>query len=216
MVSPKYAPTHFFTSTVKSGTTPPHIVNLYLDYNCVFSAKLFKKFHEEVIPKVNQAAPDKFQFIFVNVIQPWHPPSPLIHEFSFQFAKLLREKKTPDSNKLFWNFSKVIFDNKENVWDSTLALKTRNESYEFFYDFISKSIDLPFSKEEILKGLTIATDSPANSGNDATNDIKYFTKYLRGVGVHVTPTVSVDGIVDPTVESSTEVNKLVEILQSHL
>lgn len=216
MISPKYANTHYFYPILKASSTPPHVVNLYLDYNCVFSAKLYKKFHEDVIPSLNAKHPDKFQFVFVNVIQPWHPPSSLIHEFAFQFAKLLRENNIADSNKLFWQFSKVIFDNKENVWDSNTADLTRNQSYDKFYDFISAKLTLPFSKEQLLQGLQIKSQPPANNGNEATNDIKYFTKYLRGVGVHVTPTVSVDGIVVPTVESSTEIDKLVEIFESHL
>jgi hypothetical protein len=78
-------------------------------------------------------------------------------------------------------------------------------------------LKLPFSKEQVLKGLQIETvGAPTNNGNEATNEIKYFTKYLRGVGVHVTPPVSVDGIVVPSIESSTDVDDLVSILKSHL
>lgn len=216
MISPKYANTHYFYPIFKASTIPPHVVNLYLDYNCVFSAKLYKKFYDEVIPRLNSNQPNKFQFVFVNVIQPWHPPSSLIHEFAFQFAKLLRDHEVENSNKLFWEFSKVIFDNKENVWDSNTADLTRNESYGKFYDFISEKLKLPFSKDQFLQGLQIKSEPPANNGNQATNDIKYFTKYLRGVGVHVTPTVTVDGIPVPTIESSTEIDKLVEILESQL
>jgi protein-disulfide isomerase len=217
MISPKYAGTHYFVSSLKANTVPPHVVNLYLDFNCIFSAKLYGKLYNEVIPRLQKEQPDKFQFVFVQVIQPWHPPSVLINEFAVYVAKLLRDHNVENSNKLFWELAKVIFENKENVWDSTTAELTRNQTYGHFYDFISKHLKLPFSKEIVLKGLQIETaGAPTNNGNEATNDLKYFTKYLRGVGVHVTPTVSVDGIVVPSIESSTEVDELISIFKSHL
>ena len=43
MISPKYSATHYYLSAkaLSGAKTAPHIINLYLDYNCPFSAKLF-------------------------------------------------------------------------------------------------------------------------------------------------------------------------------
>lgn len=56
MISPKYATTHYYLSvkTLSQSKTAPHIVNLYLDYNCPFSAKLFLKFYGNVIPELQR------------------------------------------------------------------------------------------------------------------------------------------------------------------
>ena len=54
MISPKYSATHYYLSAkaLSGAKTAPHIINLYLDYNCPFSAKLFLKLYNTVIPNL--------------------------------------------------------------------------------------------------------------------------------------------------------------------
>lgn len=223
MISPKYASTHYFysakTLAASLPVTAPHIVNLYLDYNCPFSARLFLKLRASVIPKLQASHPNQFQFVFVNVIQPWHLNSVFLHEFALVVAKLLKDK--PDSNEHFWNVSQTLFENKEKFYDNAVSDKNRNETYKAIADVVfAHTKDLPISEKEVLADLNIKhqseTGSPNNGGNGATNDIKYFTKYLRGVGVHVTPTVSVNGIVNDSVSSGSEVDNLVKVFEALL
>lgn len=222
MISPKYSLSHYYftvkTLTAKL-TKSPHIVNLYLDYNCPFSAKIFFKL-EKVIPALQSKYPGAFQFVFVNVIQPWHPNSVLLHEYSLVVAQLLREEDADTSNQLFWKVSGALFANKEQFYDSSTVSLGRNDIYKKINDVVFGSVELPLQKEKVLKGLQITEETDAakayNGGNDATVDVKYFTRYLRGVGVHVTPTVSVDGIVNDSVSSGSEVEKLVEVFESYL
>lgn len=222
MISPKYSLTHYAHSTASiiaaKNPVAPHVVNLYLDYNCPFSAKLFLKLKSTVIPKLQEAYPNSFQFVFINVVQPWHPNSVLLNEYSLVFAKLLRDTKAKDSNELFWNTSQAIFENKELFYDSANINLTRNEIYKQINDLVFEKVQsIPFSKDQVLDGLVIKdSKEPSNGGNEATTDLKYFTRYLRNVGVHVTPTVSVDGIVNDSVSSGTEPEKLVEILKAVL
>lgn len=222
MISPKYALTHYYyTAKALSSklAKSPHIVNLYLDYNCPFSAKLFFKL-EKLIPQLQQKHPEDFQFVFVNVVQPWHPNSTLLHEYSLVVAQLLKAKDPESSNKLFWKVSGSLFENKEQFYDSATVSLGRNDIYKKINDVVFNSVDLPVGKEEVLKGLQIKEEvdpkNASNDGNDATVDVKYFTRYLRGVGVHVTPTVSVNGIVNDAISSGSEIEKLVEILESYL
>lgn len=224
MISPKYATTHYFYSATElSGSkVSPNIVNVYLDYNCPFSAKIFFKLKETVIPSLQSKHPNKFQFVFVNVVQPWHPNSVYLHEFSLVVANLLREfKDEVNTNKLFWEVSDVLFKNKEEFYDSANADLNRNDIYKQIASLPGiESLKLPFSKDAILEQLLIKVQKEkgkqSNGGNGATNDIKYFTKYLRGVGVHVTPTVSINGIVNNDVSSGNEPESLVKTFEDAL
>lgn len=221
MISPKYALTHYYYSAkaIAQLAKSPHIVNLYLDYNCPFSAKIFFKL-EKVIPTLNQKHPDSFQFVFVNVVQPWHPNSVLLHEYALVVAQLLKAKAPESSNELFWRVSHFLFENKEQFYDSATVNLGRNDIYKKINDVIFETVNLPFGESEVLRGLEIDDESEpekaTNAGNDATVDVKYFTRYLRGVGVHVTPTISVDGIVNDSVSSGLEVEALVDIFESYL
>lgn len=225
MISPKYSTTHYFYPITEfaSAIAVPHTVNLYLDYNCRFSARMFFKLKDSVIPKLEAKYPKKFQFVFVNVIQPWHPTSTMLHEFSLVLAKLLRDSPstTVSANSIFWEFSALIFKNKEQFYDEGSVNLTRNEIYESIADLPGfDSLGLPFGKEAILDQLRItAVKDPkdaTNLGNGASLDVKYFTKYLRGVGVHVTPTVSIDGIVNPSISSGDDIEKLVETIATSI
>ncbi|CCE88923.1 Piso0_001715 [Millerozyma farinosa CBS 7064] len=226
MIGPKFATTHYFHPNrllaADKAHQAPHVVNMYLDYNCRFSAKLFLKLQPTVIPKLEEKHPNKFQFVFVNVVQPWHPCSVLLHEFSLVIAQLLNESKSDnvDTNRLFWDVSRVIFENKEEFFDSAVVDMGRNETYKHISSIVFSQVDLPFSEQEVLGRLSIkkqvGKEHSVNCGNAATNDLKYFTKYLRGVGIHVTPTVSIDGIVNDSISSGLEPDELVSVFEKSL
>lgn len=93
----------------------------------------------------------------------------------------------------------------------------RNEIYEQIYDVVSKELDLHVGKEKLLAELVIKEGGePTNEGNGATVDVKYFTRYQRTVGVHVTPTVTIDGIVDNSVSSGSSEDELIKVFESKL
>lgn len=212
MISPKYLSHLYYPySHFKSN---PHEVNIFLDYNCPFSGKMYMKFVDEVIPKVEAAFPGKFQFVFVNVVQPWHPNSVMLNEFSLAVSQLCSEKDP----QLFWKVSKSLFVNKEKFYDTSTVNLTRNEIYEQIWSVVSGDIEMPFSKDQVLSKVKIPTDSPEadNEGNGVTKDVKYFTRYARTLGVHMTPTVSVDGIMNNLIESLAEPDHLVKVFGSAL
>lgn len=221
MISQRYALTHYFNSakvlaTAASNGTLPAVINLYLDYNCPYSAKIFPKFYDTVIPQLNAKHPGKFQFVYVNVIQPWHTNSNLVNEFSLAYAKLLREnpRDDVDPNTEFWKLSLVLFKNIEEFYDTSNIELTRNQIYEQIYDVVSRDMQLVFPKEQILEQLVIKPSKvPDNAGNQTAVDVKYFTRYLRGVGVHITPTVSINGIVSSAISSGTPEDELITIFE---
>ncbi|EDK46055.1 hypothetical protein PVL30_003962 [Lodderomyces elongisporus] len=219
MISPKYSTTHYSLgikalSTAKSA---PHVVNLFFDYNCPFSAKLYLKLYNKVIPELQKTHPDKFQFVYINVVQPWHTNSTLLNEFGLAYAKVLREKNIDDSQKLFWDFNKVVYQDKEQFYDNSTIELTRNQIYEKIYDVVAKDLDLKVGKDDLLKELLIKSGGePDNAGNGATADVKYFTRIVRNTGIHVTPTVTVDGVVDDSISSGTSEDELIKVFTAKL
>ncbi|KAI5949183.1 hypothetical protein KGF57_004781 [Candida theae] len=219
MISPKYSLTHYYLglNTLSGAKKAPHIVNLYLDYTCPFSAKLFLKLFQTVIPNLQKKHPDAFQFVFVNAIQPWHPNSIFLGEFALAYAKLLRENPRGDEHESFWKFNKAVFENQKQFYDNSNIRLTRNEIYGQIYDVVSKELNLHVDKDKLLAELKIKEGGePANEGNGATVDVKYFTRYQRTVGVHVTPSVTVDGIVDSSVSSGSSEDELIKVFESKL
>lgn len=173
----------------------------------------------KAIPEAEKKFPDKFQFVFVNVVQPWHPQSVLLNEYSFAVARLLREQHPGQSNLLFWQVSHVLFANKEKFFDSVTANVGRNDFYALINDVVFEELDLPLLKTDVLDALLIKeTDLKAadNGGNSVIADLKYFARYLRGVGVHFTPTVSVNGIVADLISSATPVDDILKTWEGFL
>ena len=76
-----------------------HTLELYLDYVCPYSLKMFNTMYTSVFPLIREKYSSKVQVIFRQQIQPWHPSSTLVHEAGVAVLKLQPAK--------FWDFSKV-------------------------------------------------------------------------------------------------------------
>ncbi len=94
-LAPKFAGQKF--SAANAPTL--HTIELYLDYVCPFSAKMFKTVHASVFPLIRQRYASKVQILFRQQVQPWHPSSTLVHEAGVAVLKLEPTK--------FWDFSKA-------------------------------------------------------------------------------------------------------------
>jgi len=75
-------------------------------------------------------------------------------------------------------------------------------------------------EEEVYRLLEISDkpdeDGGLNSGNRVTNDVKVMVKANRLVGVHVTPTVVFDGVVESGIESGFSVAEWERWLERHV
>lgn len=167
-----------------------HTLELYLDYCCPFSAKLFRALQATVTPLV-QANPQwsrSLAVIFRQQVQPWHPSSTLMHEAALAVLQL-----SPDR---FWVFSGLLFDDQKSFFDINIVNEKRNDSYRRLAKIAAKA---GVDEEQVYKLLAIPekAESPdaLNVGNGVTNDLKLVTKMNRLIGVHVTPTGVFDGVV---------------------
>ncbi|AET39681.1 DsbA family protein Ecym_4660 [Eremothecium cymbalariae DBVPG len=184
-------------SIKKDGTNAiQNTIQLYLDYCCPFSGKLFLRWYDEIFPTVQSNT--KYQIVIQNVIQPWHIGSQYMCETALAVAKLKPEKFIP--------FSKALFESQQRWFDSNTADKSRNEIYTELALFAQESVNLP--ADSLLPLLLVSSDD----GNAVVKDVKYFTRYHRQNGVHVTPTLALNGIIIPAIESSTPTDRVWKII----
>jgi len=101
-LAPKFAGQKF--SAANAPTL--HTIELYLDYVCPFSTKMFNTIYTSVFPLIEKKYASHVQVIFRQQIQPWHPSSTLVHEAGVAVLKLQPAK--------FWAFSKVNFVDLES------------------------------------------------------------------------------------------------------
>lgn len=189
-VPPKFVGQLLATATQQ----PQHTLELYLDYVCPFSAKLFNTFYTSAKPLITQEYASKLQVIFRQQIQPWHPSSTLVHEAAAAVLKIAPER--------FWQFSADLFKHQEEFFDVNVVNETRNKTYERLAKIAG---GVGVDERQVLELLTIKEKSDngqLNSGNQVTSDIKLMVRLNRVVGVHVTPTVYFNGIEEPGINSS--------------
>ncbi|KAN0093940.1 hypothetical protein V8E51_017124 [Hyaloscypha variabilis] len=190
-LAPKFAGQKF--SALNAPTL--HTLELYLDYVCPFSQKMFNTVYSSVIPLIKQKYASKVQILFRQQIQPWHPSSTLVHEAGVAVLKLEPGK--------FWDFSKLLFDDAKSFYDVNVVNETRNQTYERLSKIGAK---VGISEQKMFDLLKIsdkpAEDGSLNTGNGVTNELKVLVKMNRMQGVHVTPTVVFDGVVENGISSS--------------
>jgi protein-disulfide isomerase len=172
-----------------------HTLELYLDYVCPFSKKMFTQLYSNVLPTIESKYAGRLQLIFRQQIQPWHPSSTLTHEAGAAVLQV-----NPDK---FWDFSNKLFEQQTEFFDVNVVNETRNATYKRLAK-IAGEVGLEESK---IYGLLEISDKPGkdgslNSGNGVTNDVKVMVKTNRLVGIHVTPTVVFNGVVENSISSS--------------
>jgi len=180
-----------------AGVSPKtiHTLELYLDYVCPFSKKLFSTVYEKVLPTIQTKYSGRLKLIFRQQIQPWHPSSTLTHEAGAAILQL-----APDR---FWDFSAKLFDKQTEFFDVNVVNETRNATYKRLAK-IAAGVDVDEKKFYELLEISDkpGKDGSLNTGNAVTNDIKVLVKVNRLVGVHVTPTVIFNGVVENSISSS--------------
>ncbi|QSZ37459.1 hypothetical protein DSL72_008557 [Monilinia vaccinii-corymbosi] len=204
---PKFAGQRFLATTTKEPAL--HTLELYLDYVCPFSAKMFNTVYTSVFPLVKHKYQDKVEIIFRQQIQPWHPSSTLVHEAGVAVLTLC-----PSS---FYPFSASLFQQQNDFFDVNVVNETRNATYKR----LAKIAGGAGVDEDKVYDLLKISDKPAadgslNSGNGVTDSLKRLVKVNRLVGIHVTPTVVFDGAVENSISSSFTAEQWEEWLEKNV
>ena len=150
-----------------------HTIELYLDYVCPFSAKMFTTLYDSVLPSIPQKYPSKVQFLFRQQIQPWHPSSTLCHEAGAAVLRLEPDK--------FWVFSKALFERQKEFSDVSVVKEGRNDTYKRLAKLAG---GVGVDEHKIFELLQISDkpgeDGSLNVGNQVTNDVKIMVKVRIG------------------------------------
>ncbi|KAF2187850.1 hypothetical protein K469DRAFT_662050 [Zopfia rhizophila CBS 207.26] len=190
---PKFAGQKLASASIQPKAV--HTLELYLDYVCPFSAKMFKTVYTSPLRSLlTEKYGSNLVVIFRQQIQPWHPSSTLTHEAGAAVLKLAPEK--------FLSFSERLFEEQKSFFDVNVVNETRNATYKRLSKLAG---EVGVDEGEVYKLLEISDkpgeDGSLNSGNGVTNDVKVMVKMNRLVGVHVTPTVVFDGVVENSISS---------------
>ncbi|PWN34570.1 uncharacterized protein FA14DRAFT_177975 [Meira miltonrushii] len=174
----------------------PNTIELYLDYVCPFSAKMWTTLNEgEIFKKVkdDQKYAGKVRFVLpaaaVMQVQP---------------------------NKYF-DFSTLLFNRQKEYFDVNVVNETRNQTYKRLSDLAGEvGVDGKRMYDLLHISDKPANDGSLNTGNGVTNDIKYMVKTNRLTGVHVTPTVLFNGAIEGSISSSFTSDQWIEWLDKNL
>ncbi|CAG8521643.1 3565_t:CDS:2 [Diversispora eburnea] len=177
----------------------------FADYVCPFSCRMFRTLQNEVFPYIEQKYSGKIQFIFRQQIQPWHPSSTLVHEAGLAVERI--------DQKSFYKFSDKLFEAQKDYFDESVQNLNREQIYQSLAK-LAGSIGI--SSDQFLSLVNIkSVDSnikATNQGNQLTPDLKWHIKLGRQNGIHVSPTVLWDGIIDDSIQSSWTLGKWEEWL----
>ncbi|CAE8620279.1 unnamed protein product [Polarella glacialis] len=197
-------------------------VELFLDLCCPYSNKMFKTISEHVAPKyegeaglmnicsltqatldMNKESLSQVKFVFHSVAQPWHAQSCYMHEASLAVLDSAGPQK-------FWDFAGALFCKQEEFFDDMVMDKTRNELYS---ELAKVAEEVGVAPAEVLNRLQL---KPGNAGSAVTQRFKWATKLHRSRGVHVTPTVHLNGLEAGVVGSGWSPEEWQSFLDYHL
>jgi len=172
------------------------LLEVYLDFCCPFSRKMWN-----TVTQFNKAHPE-FRFTVQLVPQPWHPQSCILHEFALSVRSIFGDER-------FFIFCDWIWgDNQSDFFDDKTADKSRKEIYLHLMDGFG------LEGGEKVQMDTFLAIGEGNSGNQATQLVKWAVKYHRVRSVHVTPTVFVNGLEKGDISSGWTVEQWKEMLDS--
>jgi protein-disulfide isomerase len=172
----------------------PHLLEVYVDYLCPFSAKITLNALDAIIkPLLSDGGQykGKIKLILRLQPQPWHSSSTLLHEAALAVVKVAPDK--------FWDYSLELFRQQQEYFDIPASTQTPVQIRAKLVNIAKPLLTEQqlAEVEELLKHKTTP-----NGGVGVTDDLKYNIKLGRQNGIHVTPTVLWDGLVASEVSSS--------------
>lgn len=167
---------------------------------------------EKIFPILKIKYHGKVEVVFRQQVQPWHPSSTLVHEAAVASLHL--------NPATFWAYSAVLFKYQTDFFDVNVVNETRNQTYKRLADLygaLGASGSHQKDAEHMYEQLAVA-DKPGeggalNVGNKVTNDLMLLVKLARQTGIHVSPTVLWNGVVESSISSSWTVEQWEKFLQ---
>ncbi|CAE6417080.1 unnamed protein product [Rhizoctonia solani] len=168
----------------------PHTLELYLDFVCPFSAKIFTNAVDSVLKPLFTEGKyaGKVKLLLRLQPQPWHGSSTFTHEAALAVGRVAPEK--------FLEYVTELFKAQEQFFDIPTSTLTPLQIREKLIALAPGGVD----KTAVADLLELK--STPNGGVSVTDDLKYNIKLGRQNGVHVTPSALWDGLLANDVSSS--------------
>eukprot|EP00746_Dinoflagellata_sp_MGD_P049488 gnl/MRDRNA2_/MRDRNA2_22334_c0_seq1.p1 gnl/MRDRNA2_/MRDRNA2_22334_c0~~gnl/MRDRNA2_/MRDRNA2_22334_c0_seq1.p1 ORF type:complete len:261 (+),score=57.28 gnl/MRDRNA2_/MRDRNA2_22334_c0_seq1:82-783(+) len=184
----------------------PIRLEVFYDFSCPFSAKSFLMITKEVLPLYEQKAPGKIQFLHYQYPQPWHAPGAYAAEVSLAVEAVDPSKYLPAAQLFFAKQEELVFD-------CVTYDRTRSQIYDLLADAAADATGI--DKAAVLEKVKYLGTSP-NAGNEMGQLVKWYVKFGRKNGIHVTPTVLVNGIEEGQISSGWTLEQWSEYLDAKL
>ncbi len=188
---------------ITKSLAPTLVVELFQDVCCPYSKKMFDTVLQSLIPMLTkEALIGNVQFLWQSVPQPWHAQSCCMHD-AIMAAAILDREKTP-------TYISNIFDKQTDFFDDQTKHLSKVQIYEKLI-IIGGESGYDVSSLSVLLSLK---DVKGNDGlGNVTQHLKWAVKYHRMRGVHVTPTVFLNGIEAQDISSDWSYTKWLEKLR---
>lgn len=185
-----------------NAASPDLVVEMFHDVCCPFSKKMYDTVYGAVIPKLEgQSKARTIEFLWQSVPQPWHAQSCCMHDAVMAAAILDRHKA---SAYIF-----DVFAKQTNFFDDMAKDLSRVQIYDQLAAIGAES----GYDATALAGLLSLEGVQGNQGlGEVTQYLKWAVKYHRVRGVHVTPTVFINGTEAPDVSSGWSAEEWLEKL----
>ncbi|GAA5845910.1 hypothetical protein JCM5353_008420 [Sporobolomyces roseus] len=196
MIAPQFA-THRIGSPSAS-----HTIELFLDLVCPFSKKQLTGVRKTLIPLIenNEEVRKNLSIVIAQIPQPWHASSTLVHEAALGVSKTLVDQgKSYSDQDVVEQWQKYFFelmDKQEEYFDEPTADEAPSATRDRLAYLAYKTIGI--DRKAFLENISTGK---GNSGSAVTDLLKQHVKYHRFRGVHVTPTVFLDGLPEGSVSS---------------
>ena len=174
------------TTPSSSSSSPPIALEAYLDLVCPFSKRLYTRLTQDVLPALS----GKISLTLHQTPQPWHFQSAILHE-ALAAVGLVKPAALPQA----WD---VLFAHQTDFMDTEVQDITRKQMVDKIANLLVGNgvID---DKAAYLQTLALDTSNEnRNGGTAATQPLKFAVKQHRQLGIHVTPTCRLNGLVVDT------------------
>jgi protein-disulfide isomerase len=181
----------------------------FVDFTCPFSGKMFN-----TLMAIRASKPELYgsvDFVFHITPQPWHPQGVVIAETVLMMMDVAMQKGHDAVLESFIEVASKLFDPEIQACftDEAVVQLRRSEIQALVLEKCDADMGLTIA---CVAGLAIPEGS-GNSGNMCNKKLKQVIKFHRLRGVHVTPTVFVNGIEDGQIGSSWSEAQWVEKLE---
>ncbi|KAK0536546.1 hypothetical protein OC834_001157 [Tilletia horrida] len=210
----------------------PHTLELWLDYLCPFSSKQLLGVEEHVFPLIfGQGAKyeNRLRLVIRPIPQPWHGSSTYLHEAALASARIsaaaaaaASSASTADATdakqNAFWTTSLALMRAQTRFFDVPAKDKTAEQIRDELAGIVAEALSSSSVKNGGAKDVRslIAPQGDGNAGSDVVPDLKYCVKMGRQNGVHVTPSVSLNGLLVNDVSSSFGAKEWTEWLEKNV